>query len=131
MSLRDLVVGLEAHDEPGLSSLVTRPVVSTAVELTPERPNLPRMMNQLQRGEIVEPPSGEGLAGMVNEPISRPTPAERPVDWSKWKTELAKIKAEIAVESAIDHAELRHRIATRKGCSLEAAEQWMEAQNAG
>jgi hypothetical protein len=58
MSLQDLVAGHSATHEPvgsGLQSLV-RPAVAT--EPTLERPNLPRMLNALKRGELVEPPTG-------------------------------------------------------------------------
>ena len=57
MGLSDLVAG-HAAPEPvgsGLHSLV-RPVVATVVEPALERPNLPRMMNELKAGRPAPKP---------------------------------------------------------------------------
>jgi hypothetical protein len=129
MRLSELVIDHSPdHEAPagsGLNSLV-RPEAATVAQPA-TRMTLPAYMNALKRGEIARPADGD-LAGMVVDMELPPKPVDRPVD--KWKTELEKIKAEIAVESAIDHAELRHRIAAKKGISIEAAQEWME-RNAG
>ena len=138
MSLSDLLAGSHspAHEEPvgssGLGSLV-RPAVTTVVQPPAARMNLVQALNALRRGEIERPRDDDGLSGMVMEelPLKKPAPAERTVDWSKWKKEMEEIKAEIAVQSAIDHAEMRHRIAARRGTSIDAAEQWMMENSNG
>jgi hypothetical protein len=134
MPLRDLVPGYETHEvaeSSGLRSLVQPTVAAVYQPTAATRMSLPAAMNALKRGEIVEPTGGDGLGGMFVDAELPVKPAERPVDWSKWDRELAKAKAEIAVEAAVDHAELRHRIAAKKGISIEAAEQFMMEKNNG
>jgi hypothetical protein len=128
MSLSDLLAGSHspAHEAAGplssLSSLVARPVATVAQP--PARMNLPQAMNALKRGEIARPPDGD-LPGMVIDaelPLKPAAPDWRNEDWV----------VEARQRAAVNHIEMRHRIAARKGISIEAAEQWMmEAQNAG
>jgi hypothetical protein len=85
--------------------------------------SLPAAMNALKRGEIVAPTGDDGLGGMMMvdaELPQAPAPAER--DWS----DLDRATAEVRAQSAVDRAEMAHRIAAKKGISIEAAQAWME-----
>jgi len=129
MSLSDLLgVGHspDTHEAAGslssLGSLMARPV--TTVAPAPARMNLVQALRARDRGEIVEPTGGDGLGSMVVDaelPL-KPAPAPEP-DWRNedWVVEARQ-------RAAVNHVEMRHRVAAKKGISLEAAEEWM-AQN--
>jgi hypothetical protein len=83
MPLRDLVIGLEAHNEEppwGLGSLVS-PALATVAQPSAARMNLVQAMNALQRGEIARPTDDGDLAGMVVDaellPL-KPAPTPKP-----------------------------------------------------
>jgi hypothetical protein len=86
--------------------------------------NLVQAMNALERGEIARPADGD-LNGMMADaelplkPAPPPAPDWRNEDWV----------VEARQRAAVNHVEMRHRIAAKKGISIEAAEQWMTEQN--
>jgi hypothetical protein len=127
MSLRELVIGHSPeHKEPaapsGLGSMVRQEVATVAQP--PARMNLPQAMRALQAGTIPRPADGD-LNGMVIDAELPPKPAPAPA--SDWRDDPTFVEAR--QRAAVNHAEMQHRIAARKGISLEAAEQWMMEQN--
>jgi hypothetical protein len=86
---------------------------------------LPAAMNALQRGEIARPADGD-LNGMVIDAELPPKPAPAPTP--DWRDD--PIFVEARQQAAINHAEMRMRIAAKRGISVEAAQAWMEAESA-
>jgi hypothetical protein len=127
MGLSDLLAGHAADEAPvGSSHLhgLVRPVPTAAVEPETKRLSLPAALNRRARGEISVEPAGsdEGLSSLMVNAAPLP-PAPKP-DWRD-----DPIFVEQRAQNAIDRAEMKHRIAAKRGISLEAAEQWMEQQN--
>jgi hypothetical protein len=128
--LRDLLAtsshGPAPHEAPagssGLSSLV-RPAVATVAQPPAVHMNLVQAMRALERGEIARPADGD-LNGMVLdvELPFKPAPAPAP----DWRDDPVFVEAR--QRAAVNHVEMRHRIAAKKGISIEAAQVWMETQ---
>src|SRR6516164_8665783 len=126
--LRDLVQGYETHEvaeSSGLRSLVQPAVAAVYQPTAATRMSLPAAMNALQRGEIARPADGD-LNGMVIDAELPPKPAPAPTP--DWRDD--PIFVEARQQAAINHAEMRMRIAAKRGISVEAAQAWMEAESA-
>jgi hypothetical protein len=126
MALHDLLPG-HGPQQPSVGSLgsLVRPAVATVIERA-EAMSLPAALNARARGQIVAPAGADdGLAGMVTDPD--PLPRRQPAPTPDWRSD--PIFQEARVQHEVDRAEMRHRIAERRRTSIEAAQQWMEAQN--
>jgi hypothetical protein len=82
-------------------------------------------MNMLARGEIVAPTDDGDLAGMVIDAELPPEPV--PALAPDWRNDPVFVEAR--QRAAENHVEMRHRIAAKRGISLDAAEQWMTENN--
>jgi hypothetical protein len=85
--------------------------------------SLPAAMNALRRGEIERPRDDSSLGGMAVDAELPPAPAPTPEP--DWRDDPVFVEAR--QRAAENHVEMRHRIAARRGISLEAAEQWMNS----
>jgi hypothetical protein len=83
--------------------------------------NLVQALNAVRRREIEQPRDDDGLAGMALDAELPPKPAPAPEP--DWRND--PIFVEARQRAAVNHVEMRHRIAAKRGISIEAAEQWM------